>query len=181
MDTLSAWSNGQWIHLDVAANRYFASPCQADPVLQAAQASMVSKLRPLGGRPAVMVPAAAVIARYGRCALRAWRIHQRPLQDQLAVLRANGGAAGLRRAGDVERWAWLYQHMRNLRPRRPKCLEDSVCCALFLRECGLSPSFRIGVMQPPFMAHAWVQVGNVIVNDTKGCVEAYSEILRLDL
>lgn len=83
--------------------------------------------------------------------------------------------------GNVDHITWLYQHIRNFRFRRPMCVEDSVCCALFLGQYIETLSFHIGVVQPPFQAHAWVQVGNVIANDTKGVVEAYSEILRLDL
>lgn len=184
METLSAWSNGQWIHLDLERNRYFGDAVAPNATLQAAQASAVARLRSLGGRPQVLVPSLATVAHYLRCAMHARSVRRQPIRDQLDLLRRARGPhpARAKRQGDVEHFAWLYQHIRNLRWQRPTCLEDSICCALFLRRyLAGRVSFHIGVVQPPFLAHAWVQVGDVLVNDTKGCVEVYSEILRLDL
>lgn len=75
----------------------------------------------------------------------------------------------------------MYQHMRNLRARRPECLEDSIGCALFLGRYIETLSFHIGVVQPAFMAHAWVQSGDLLMNDGKRVIDRYSEILRVDL
>lgn len=181
--SLTAWSNGQWIHLDLAQNRYFGGAVQADAALQAAVMAAVAKLRIGVGEPQTLIPPAGVLLHFLRCCRVAARVRREPIRTQLDVLRGVGQAGKRWLSGrqEAERYALMYQHLRNLRFRRPECLEDSVCCALFLGRYVERPSFRIGVVQPPFMAHAWVQVGDMIANDVKGAVEQYSEILRMDL
>ncbi|RUT79763.1 MULTISPECIES: lasso peptide biosynthesis B2 protein [unclassified Mesorhizobium] len=180
---LTAWSNGQWIHLDLAKNRYFGGAIQRDAALQAATMATVAKLRIGVGEPKMLIPPAAELLHFLRCCRVAARVRREPIRTQLDLLRGARHPSKSRHSGQqqAERYAVMYQHLRNLRFRRPACLEDSVCCALFLGRYIERPSFRIGVVQPPFMAHAWVQVGDMIVNDVKGAVEQYSEILRMDL
>ncbi|WP_183714675.1 lasso peptide biosynthesis protein [Bradyrhizobium sp. ERR14] len=36
----------------------------------------------------------------------------------------------------------------------------------------------MGVKKPPFGAHAWLQSGDLILNDTRRAVEDYSVIVR---
>ncbi|MCA8256117.1 lasso peptide biosynthesis B2 protein [Burkholderia sp. AU31624] len=60
-------------------------------------------------------------------------------------------------------------------------MTDSIACALYMIKFTASVSLHLGVAQPNFRAHAWVQCGNLIVNDTKYAVEEYSEIMRIDL
>jgi len=180
---LTAWSNGQWIHLDLDKNRYFGGAIEGDAALQAAAMATVAKLRIGAGQPQALIPPVGVLLHFLRCCRIAARVRREPIRFQLDVLRRARQAGNDRLSGqqDAEQYALMYQHLRNLRFRRPACLEDSVCCALFLGRYIERPSFRIGVVQPPFMAHAWVQVGDMIANDVKGAVEQYSEILRMDL
>lgn len=176
-----AWSNGQWIWLDLKGNRYKGGQVRRATMqaMQARQAAAVAKLQAvLGEGP--LLPPMHVIAHFLRCASTARRVRGLPIRDQLAALKADT-TSRVRGNGDVATFSWFYQHLRNLRFRRPSCLEDSVCCSLFLRRYVAGTSFRIGVVRPPFIAHAWVQVGDVIINDIKCAVEAYSEILRLDV
>jgi hypothetical protein len=176
----AAWSNGQWIWLDLAANRYKGGVDDNDAALRMNQAAKVARLRAAGSGQRRLVPPASVLKHYLGCAWIARRVRTSTIRDQLYTLKT---ATSIRvdGAADVEDMAWLYQHIRNLRPHRPACLEDSLCCALFMQRYIGRASFCIGVKQPPFMAHAWVQIGDLIINDTKSVVEAYSEILRLDL
>ncbi|KSV75879.1 hypothetical protein N185_15655 [Sinorhizobium sp. GW3] len=175
----AAWSNGQWIWLDLQRNRYKGGEVMRDADLQALQALATVKLQTVAGNEKPLVPPLGVLAHYIRSAWIARKARYLPIADQLALLQS--AQIKYKTFGDTATFAWLYQHMRNLRIRRPLCLEDSVCCALFLLRYVEAPSFCIGVKQPPFMAHAWVQVGDVLVNDVKAVVETYSEIVRLDL
>jgi Transglutaminase-like superfamily len=179
----TAWSNGQWIHLDLALNRYFAGTLHASASLQAAHASSVAKLRVHTNQPGSLLPRGTVLAQFLRSAWMARKICRLPIRDQISAMRTTNASPLLIQStsDEIEKYAWVYQYMRNMRFRRPACLEDSICCAIFLRRFIQGPSFHIGVVQPPFMAHAWVQAGEILVNDTKGVVEAYSEILRLEL
>lgn len=181
--SLTAWSNGRWIHLDLKRNRYFGGAVQPDPLLQAAHMATVARLRSEAGEPLALIPAADVLLHFLRCSRIAARVRKEPIRRQLNVLRSapRPGVPRLSGSREIQEYAHMYQHLRNLRFQRPECLEDSLCCALFLRRYVEAPSFRIGVVQPPFMAHAWVQAGDLIANDVKGAVEQYSEILRLDL
>ena len=176
----AAWSNGQWIQLDLANNRYKGSEIERNASMQTRQAAAVASLRTSSCEMPRFMPSVRILAHYLRCAWTAHRVRYLPIRDQLTAIR-NARSPRKQPSGDIAEFAWYYQLIRNLRPHRPACLEDSVCCVLFMERYVASPSFCIGVKQPPFMAHAWVQVGDVIVNDTKGVVEAYSEILRLDL
>lgn len=180
---LTAWSNGRWIHLDLVQNRYFAGKAEPDQSLQNERIAAVARLREQPSELRSLIPPAGMIAHYLRSATVAWRAKQRPIREQVAILRPAAPRAvlpALSPAG-VAQCAVMYQHMRNLRLRRPQCLEDSVGCALFLRQYVETVSFHIGVVQPSFMAHAWVQSGDLLMNDAKEAVERYTEILRVDL
>ncbi|MDA9464792.1 hypothetical protein XH87_09275 [Bradyrhizobium sp. CCBAU 53415] len=78
----------------------------------------------------------------------------------------------------IHYYASVFQHLRNLRFRRPLCLEDSVGGYLFFYPYIASLELLVGVKQPPFGAHAWLQSGDLILNDAKRVVEDYSVILR---
>lgn len=177
-----AWSNGRWLYLDLQRNRYLAGRHAADEERRMAQAMAAAGLQ--DSIPAVdaFIPAAGMLLQFLRASWRAHRARNAPIRQQLALLRAARlDARHTPRDGDPQRCAAIYQHLRNLRARRPLCLEDSVACALFLRHHVAPLSFHIGVVQPPFKAHAWVQSGPLVLNDRKRAVEEYTEILRLAL
>ena len=179
---LSAWSNGCWIQLDLERNLYLASELETAPGLKVAQVAASVKLRDCPRAPPDFIPPGEMVRHYLRSAWWAWRNRYEPLRQQLRLLRSKAAKGRPRFSSvlDAERCATLYQHMRNLRFQRPACLEDSIGCALFLRRYVAPITFHIGVLQPPFRAHAWVQSGELIVNDTKAAVEDYSEILRFE-
>ena len=50
--------------------------------------------------------------------------------------------------------------------KRVLCLQRSVAAARVLRAYGVEADVVIGYRLGPFMAHAWVEVGGRIVNDS---------------
>lgn len=180
---LAAWSNGRWIYLDLDRSRYYGGQAHPDPVFADAHVAATAALRDQPSETVRLLPTRDEIWHYARCARLAWQLRRRPLRDQLAAMSAQPMPTKPRtaQAAAVARFAVNYQNMRNLRLRRPLCLEDSVACALFLRRYVDAPTFCVGVVQPPFMGHAWVQVGDMIVNDAKEVVERYSTILATNL
>lgn len=67
---------------------------------------------------------------------------------------------------------WLYTAER-------RCLFDSLVLALFLTRELVPCSFVIGVSTKPFLAHSWVQIGELVINDTVEHVQMFTPILAL--
>jgi hypothetical protein len=59
------------------------------------------------------------------------------------------------------------------------CLLDSLVLCVFLTNCGIQCTFVIGVATKPFLAHAWVQIGASVVNDTAEFAQMFSPILAV--
>lgn len=59
------------------------------------------------------------------------------------------------------------------------CLFDSLVLANFLTRCGVRCSFVIAIDNKPFMAHAWVQVGDTILNDTVEYAQQFTPLLAV--
>jgi Transglutaminase-like superfamily len=68
---------------------------------------------------------------------------------------------------------WFYTAHR-------RCLFDSFVLAAFLIRQRVSCSFVIGVSTKPFRAHAWVQIGQFVLNDTAEHVQTFAPILIVD-
>lgn len=65
---------------------------------------------------------------------------------------------------------WLYSSAG-------ACLYDSLTLVEFLRYNGVFATLAIGVLTNPFEAHAWVQMHDVVLNDTVEHVREYTPIL----
>lgn len=62
---------------------------------------------------------------------------------------------------------------------RDACLLDSLILVDFLSRSGVSATCVIGVKTGPFGAHAWVQLGRYVLNDTPGFVRHYVPIFSI--
>jgi hypothetical protein len=62
---------------------------------------------------------------------------------------------------------------------RDACLLDSLVLSHFLRSYGVAVTLSLGVHANPFRAHAWVQSGPVILNDTLENVSVYTPLLNV--
>lgn len=58
------------------------------------------------------------------------------------------------------------------------CLQRSCTTACLLKTAGVQAQLVIGAQQVPFKAHAWVEVGGVVVNDRPYTNEMYAVIER---
>jgi hypothetical protein len=62
-------------------------------------------------------------------------------------------------------------------PKRTLCLQRSAVTTCLLRIYGLTAQMVVGVRPMPFMAHAWVEVDNAVVNDWPGVAKFYRPLV----
>jgi len=67
---------------------------------------------------------------------------------------------------------WFYTADR-------RCLFDSLVLANFLSRRKVPCTFVIGVSTKPFLAHSWVQIDAVVLNDTAEHVQTFTPILAI--
>jgi len=60
---------------------------------------------------------------------------------------------------------------------RDRCLDHSIAMVRFLARFGYYPRLVLGVKMSPWGAHAWVQDGDLVLNDSVDRVRAYTPIL----
>ncbi len=60
-----------------------------------------------------------------------------------------------------------------LLPWRIRCLEQSISICAILGSKGIDARLRLGVQLLPFVAHAWVAVGERAVNESQEVVDTY--------
>jgi hypothetical protein len=58
------------------------------------------------------------------------------------------------------------------------CLQRSAATVCLLRRHGFSAKMVLGAQQMPFKAHAWVEVGDLVVNDKPYVPEIYAILDR---
>jgi Transglutaminase-like superfamily len=61
-------------------------------------------------------------------------------------------------------------------PKSPACLQRSLALTSMLRRRGIAADLEIGVRQPPFESHAWVEVAGRVINDTPTVRDFYQTI-----
>lgn len=67
--------------------------------------------------------------------------------------------------------AWL--------PTRTYCLQESLALVVLLRHHGVAACLCLGARPYPFVAHAWVEVGGVAVNESSEHLAMYARFQRL--
>lgn len=70
-----------------------------------------------------------------------------------------------------------FMASRRLISRQSQCLRTSLALVSFLSKRHFYPDLVIGVRMRPFAAHAWVQAGDMVLNDTVDEVAPYTPIL----
>ena len=70
-----------------------------------------------------------------------------------------------------------FEHARLLRSAADRCLPRSMALTLRLARLGHRAHLVIGVKDRPFGAHAWVQHGDLVLNDSLEEVRRYTPIL----
>jgi len=82
---------------------------------------------------------------------------------------ADGEAAGRVCAAVQQACVWY--------PKRTLCLQRSAVTACLLKSYGLPARMVVGIRNMPFMAHAWVEVNDAVVNDWPGVRRFYRPVL----
>lgn len=67
---------------------------------------------------------------------------------------------------------WFYTAQR-------RCLFDSLVLSVYLSRAMIPSTFVIGVATKPFLAHAWVQIGESVLNDTAEHIQNFTPILHV--
>ena len=62
--------------------------------------------------------------------------------------------------------------------RRVLCLQRSAATACLMKRYGFPAQLVIGVQQLPFAAHAWVELGGLVINDKPYISDIYSVLAR---
>jgi Transglutaminase-like superfamily len=69
-------------------------------------------------------------------------------------------------------WAAIFY------PARVMCLQRSFVTARILRNCGIAANVAIGYRMAPFFSHAWVEVGDRVINDERSYRRQLNILLR---
>lgn len=72
--------------------------------------------------------------------------------------------------------ATAFNSVRPYVPIETCCLIDSLSMVRFLAKRGLPSCLVMGIACDPFSAHAWVQYGPLVLNETVGVAQAYVPI-----
>lgn len=78
---------------------------------------------------------------------------------------------------DVVEAAQLFTRLRVWSPVGGQCLARSYMMLDFLRRLGLDADWVIGVRTWPFMAHCWLQAGDVVLDDDVERLAAYTPLM----
>ena len=113
------------------------------------------------------------------CTWTLQRHRPKSIIDRMAGLRERHVEQAASGGTDVA--AQLVEIFRRLRTftytAKDHCLLDSLILADFLFRNGLIPTFIIGIRTKPFLAHAWVQIGDCVMDDKLESLENLTPIL----
>ena len=70
-----------------------------------------------------------------------------------------------------------FSRVRTLVPIAPNCLYDSIALTRFLHRRRMAAELVIGAKLHPFAAHAWVQQGATVLNDSLGHARDFESVL----
>lgn len=99
---------------------------------------------------------------FWRAALWARNVMKRRALDRATALLQGADNAA---ASDARELVARFQRWRPLYPRAASCLFDSLALGRFLWSAGVRSNLVYAVRGGPFSAHAWLEIGGVIIND----------------
>jgi hypothetical protein len=92
-------------------------------------------------------------------------------------------AGGRTQSLDFDRARRLVEQFFRLRvfffTSKSECLFDSLSLLNFLARYGIHADWVFGVQARPFAAHCWVQLGDIVFNDTIEHVSGYTPIMTV--
>lgn len=109
------------------------------------------------------------------------RVRRQPLKDVLDNLaryrqRSTSPAFDAVQESQLLEHTNLFRRARLCIPIEPRCLLDSLALTSFLARRRLHANIVFGVTYEPFAAHCWVQVGDMVLNDTVGSAMTHTPI-----
>lgn len=124
-------------------------------------------------RDAAAIASARIITRVNiSCGLlnkrKKWTINQRPIT-----------ISSLPDSDLLNKLATIYSTWDPLLFRKDSCLSRSLTIRRFLLYHRISAKLVIGVRLVPFTAHAWIQLGTIVVNDAVDHVRSFTPIMEL--
>jgi hypothetical protein len=109
-----------------------------------------------------------------------WLLRKRSLKavlESLVAYRSARTSRPLPPSGEqLTATAATFGRLRLWVPIDTCCLLDSIALVRFLARRRLYANIVFGVTGDPFSAHCWVQVGELVLNDTVGDVNVYTSI-----
>lgn len=124
------------------------------------------------------VPFVAIAVAAIRIKAAKWRQHRRSLRVRLdevhtiAVADTEGASVD-----ELSQYAHIFQTARLLTSTRDFCLPCSMMLTKFLRRRGFAAQLAIGVSGRPFAAHSWVQINDMVINDTVDNISRFTPIV----
>jgi hypothetical protein len=107
--------------------------------------------------------------------------HKRRLEPVVDWVRVHQSTIPRRHTSDmghITRLLWSFERIRVwFYTARQYCLLDSLVLSVFLSLARQPCSLVIGVTTKPFLAHAWVQVDEAVLNDTVEHVQLFRPLL----
>lgn len=152
------------------------------------QAGLIALHPPTGPLPAAIPPASdlhggstSLLACGAFLVSSLWlgrRYHRKPLVAILATARAMR-PHNPRRLTDarLRRFAATFERAIPWLPRQEACLHRAFLLFSLLARHGVACDWVFGVRTWPFLAHCWIQVGEVVVGDDLERVRRYTPIL----
>lgn len=139
---------------------------------RATKAFVTGSERPSIARLAETLWAAFLSSRFRRMSLI-------DLERRLTHQRHRGERRHTGKGASIDEIIRAYAAVTVLIPNHDRCLERSVSLAWVCASHGYCAELIIGVSVPPFSAHAWVQLGDTVLNDTVEHVQQYKPIHRI--
>jgi transglutaminase-like putative cysteine protease len=124
------------------------------------------------------IPYIAIAVAAIRIKAAKWRQHRHSLRARLnEVLNIAVADTDDASVGKLSRYVHIFQRAGLLTSTRNFCLPYSIMLTKFLRRRGFAAQLVIGVSGRPFAAHSWVQIGDMVINDTIDNISRFTPIV----
>jgi hypothetical protein len=150
-------------------------PLAGKPVAQIAHETACRHLLP-DSKAVRALQRATLLLDLFRTAVRSDRLLRKaPLQACVKQIRA--AKAACTHNAPLPSWLPYVLHARFYYPADLICLRDSFMMMNLLLSRGISADWVFGVQADPFQAHCWVQIGDLVINDSFERTNRFTPIL----
>lgn len=121
-----------------------------------------------------------IAASLGACAKADFMLRSVPLRTLVEMHRRRAARASFTALPDRDALALRLREFRSARtiyPRKPSCMFDSLALCLYLQRHSIYPAWIYGVQAAPFRAHCWLQLDDLVIDDTVERVSRFTRIM----